>query len=297
MRYTNVGVMGCGKMAADCTQFLLNHEVDVVFVLETEESPFSSLESICSRNGILHEKTTRSRAAAFLSELDGPVVILSANNDFIFPDHIVRRGHLRIVNFHNALLPSYPGHGQSIPQWIVYNGETRHGVTWHLVNERIDAGHVLCSETFPVSGNDTALSVMMRSMRLGIALFEQYWEQFFDWRYYGMPQCDCTDRIYRSPQQNRLHKKSDIPNNGVLDPSWDFDHCLRFLRSMDYSRVQLIAPPRIAIDEGVYSIRTHRVEEGGVKAKEERDVERGSKTERIYRLQYDRGTITLYLEQ
>lgn len=296
MRYENCGVMGFGKMPADCTQILLNHHVRVKFLLETEESPFSALESFCRKNSIPYKKCSSAEGAAFLSELIEPTVILSINNNFIFPRAVVQKENLRIVNFHNALLPSYPGHGRSIPQWIVYHGETSHGVTWHLVNDRLDAGHILCSETFPVSEKDTALTLMSRSIRIGIALFERCWEQFLDSDYRGTPQAESAQTIYKSPGQNRMYRKSDIPNDGYLDPSWDFDQCLRFLRSMDYYRLQLIDPPKIAIEDGVRSIRSHRVD--GVKGNAVQGSEgKGSeKAEQTYRLHYDKGTITLYLQ-
>src|SRR3972149_4437713 len=108
-----VGIMGFGKMPADCVQILLNNRVTTNFLLETEESRFSSLEALCSRKNIPFQKTSRSQTAAFLDDLRHPTVIFSANNNFIFPEHVVGKKNLRIVNFHNAVLPSYRGHGQS----------------------------------------------------------------------------------------------------------------------------------------------------------------------------------------
>jgi len=288
--------MGFGKMPADCVQILLNNQVKVDFVLETEESPFSSLENLCSRNDIVFKKASGKEAAAFLSGLDDPSVILSINNNFLFPAPIVRKESLRIVNFHNAVLPSYPGHGQSIPRWIVYNGETQHGVTYHLVDESIDSGHILCNKTFAVLNTDTALSVMMRSIKVGIALFEQWWERFLDFGFRGIPQTDNMQRIYRSPMQNRLYRKKDIPNNGRLDPSWDFDQSVRFLRSMDYSRLQVIAPPRIELRNKIFPIKKYRVEERSRTAEEEGKKGNGGQAEQICRLNYQKGAITLYLQ-
>lgn len=297
MGYPSIGIMGFGKMPADCAQILLNHQVKVNFILETEESPFSSLEGLCSRNNIVFEKTRGKEAAAFLSGLDDPTVILSINNNFLFPSNIVRKENLRIVNFHNAVLPSYPGHGQSIPRWIVYNRETQHGVTWHLVNESIDSGNILCNKTFAVLDTDTALSVMMRSIKVGIDLFEQWWERFLDFRFRGIPQADNTQRIYRSPMQSRLYRKKDLPNNGQLDPGWDFDQSIRFLRSMDYSRLQVVVAPKIAFRHEMCSIKKYRVEKRLPSAEESGKKENVGQAEQTYRLNYDEGAITLYLQK
>ncbi|RJR30186.1 MAG: hypothetical protein C4576_34200 [Desulfobacteraceae bacterium] len=295
MGYPAVGILGFGKMAADCAQILLNQQVKVNFVLETEESPFSSLDGLCYRSAIFFERATGEKAAEFLNGLDEPTVILSINNNFLFPPHIVRKRNLRIVNFHNALLPSYRGHGQSIPRWIVYNGETRHGVTWHLVDEKIDSGNILCNKTFSVLDTDTALSVMMRSIKVGIALFEQWWKRFLDFRFQGMSQGCNRLQVYKSPLQNRLYGKKHLPNNGQLDPSWGFDQSIRFLRSMDYSRLQIIASPKIAFDNEVRSIKKYKVKRRPFPVEEEKN--RGwVRTEQIRELNYEKGVITLYLQ-
>lgn len=296
MGYPDIGIMGFGKMVADCTQILLNNEVPVNFVLETEKSRFSSFEALCCKPDILFKKTSRGEAAAFLLDLLNPTVVFSANNNFIFPGAIVGKRNLRIINFHNAVLPSYPGHGQAIPQWIVYNNEKHHGVTWHLVNEGIDAGNILCQSLFEVSAGDTATSVMIRSMKLGIALFEEWWERFLDFDFRGKPQSENPQRIYQSPDQGRLYRKADTPNNGCLDLSWNFDQSFRFLRSMDYSRLQLIAPATIELDRQTYSIKKYRVEKGPAGKKETEDREKKEGAERICRLHYDQGSIILYLQ-
>lgn len=292
-----IGILGFGKMVADCTQILLNNHVLVNFVLETEEGRFSSLEALCSRHNIPFKKPSRTEAAAFLNDLADQTVVFSANNNFIFPRRIVGKKNLRVINFHNAVLPSYPGHGQAIPQWIIYNNEKRHGVTWHLVNDQIDAGNILCQDIFEISASDTAMSVMMRSMRLGIALFDKWWESFLDSGFHGMAQAENTRRIYQSSLQNRLYKKTDIPNNGYLDLSWGFDQSFRFLRSMDYSRLQLIEPPKIVLDGEEYSIRKYKVEDAPSGKKEQGDVEKKDAAERIYRLRFDQGVLTLYLQK
>jgi len=294
MAYPAVGILGFGKMVADCAQILLNQSVKVSFVLETEESPFSSLESLCTRNSIAFERATGKKAAEFLDGLDEPTVILSINNNFLFPAQIVQKKNLRIVNFHNALLPSYRGHGQSIPRWIVYNGETRHGVTWHLIDEKIDSGNILCNKTFVILETDTALSVMVRSIKVGIALFEQWWKRFLEFRFQGMSQACSKLQIYKSPLQHRVYGKKDLPNNGQLDPSWGFDQSIRFLRSMDYSRLQIIASPKIAVDDEVRSIKKYRVKKRPFAAEEEK--KEWGQTEQIRELNYEKGVITLYLQ-
>ena len=62
----------------------------------------------------------------------GEVLIISANNEYIFPAELVKLENVTIINFHYSLLPLY--RGVNIPTWVIYNEEKYTGVTWHLCN-------------------------------------------------------------------------------------------------------------------------------------------------------------------
>ena len=54
-------------------------------------------------------------------------------------------------------LPAYAGvHAAS---WALLNGEKEHGVTWHLMSRRIDAGDILKQERFAIGSRDKAEDV------------------------------------------------------------------------------------------------------------------------------------------
>jgi hypothetical protein len=291
MRCADIGILGFGKMPADCLRILLGRNLRPAFVCETQESPFSPLRRLCEERGIHYRKTLRAETTGFLEGLSGRTVLLSINNNYLFPERVVRRDDLRIVNFHNALLPSYPGHGLIIPCWVLFNGETRHGVTWHLVDTGIDTGPVLCSDVFDVSSSDTAFSLMRRCVERGVSLFERHWESFLDFDAPGVARSNRGQDVYTHPLRHRLHKKADLPGGGVLNPAWDFEECSRFLRSLDYSPFALIPPPRIVFGDQAHIIEKYRIEEGGRSAGSRLDG-RGLDE---HPLNFDQGTIVLFL--
>ncbi len=216
----NIVIMGFGKMPADCTNILLSADVPVQCIWETEQSGLPSLQGLCARFDIPFERPSRNKTTALLNSLTAPTVVFSINNNYLFPETVLKKDNLRIINFHNSLLPSYPGHGRSTTTWAIFNGESRHGVTWHLVNAGIDDGDILCQEEFAISETDTALKVMMRAISLGTDIFSGYWEKFISPECVGRPQ---------GPGQGRMCRSNDIPNNGYIDMSWDFDLMGRFL--------------------------------------------------------------------
>jgi len=224
--------------------------VAVQNIWETEQSKFSTLEGSTKRLNIPYAKLTGEEIGAFLHPLEKPTVVFSINNNYIFPQRICRKENLRIVNFHNSLLPRYPGHGRVVPSWVIFNGESRHGVTWHLVSANIDAGDILCQADFELSENDTAQKVMMRCISLGIELFSLHWQKFISPQYRGSPQGQTHERIYG---------KNDIPNQGQIDLSWDFPTASRFLRSMDYGLFKLLPPPKVNMGNKRYVLKRYQI--------------------------------------
>lgn len=250
MTFPDIHIMGFGKMPADCAAILVKNNVSIQGIWETEKSQFSPLEGFAKRVNIPFESSGRADITNFLNSIRKPTVVFSINNNYIFPTQICQIDNIKIVNFHNSLLPCYPGHGRVIPSWIIFNGESRHGVTWHLVSADIDAGNILCQKAFDISEGDTAMKVMMRCISLGIELFSQHWREFINPQYEGNPQGKTHDRIYGS---------RDIPNHGHINVPWDFMTMSRFLRSMDYGLFKLLPPPKIDLDGSLYAVKSYRI--------------------------------------
>jgi folate-dependent phosphoribosylglycinamide formyltransferase PurN len=59
----------------------------------------------------------------------------------VLPPTVLRLARRLAINYHDALLPNYAG-GNAV-SWALLHGEIGHGVTWHEMTERIDAGGIL----------------------------------------------------------------------------------------------------------------------------------------------------------
>ena len=82
------------------------------------------------------------------------------------PDLIVLAGFMRIltpvmieafknkiINIHPSLLPKYPG--LDTHNSVVKNGDLKHGVTIHYVNEVLDGGQIIAQGEISVNANET----------------------------------------------------------------------------------------------------------------------------------------------
>ncbi len=86
--------------------------------------------------------------------------LLSIANLTILPDALLSRATKGAVNFHDGPLPRYAG--LNAPVWARLNGETEHGVTWHMIEGGIDEGDILEQVHFEISDDDTAFSLNAR---------------------------------------------------------------------------------------------------------------------------------------
>ena len=79
-----------------------------------------------------------------------------------------------IWNMHGGKIPEY--RGTNILQWAIVNGEKELGVTWHLMDEKIDHGPLLKEGTVVINDTDTAIILRDKAVQLGFELFRKLWE-------------------------------------------------------------------------------------------------------------------------
>lgn len=83
--------------------------------------------------------------------------LLSIANLDMLNDDVLRQPAKGAVNFHDGPLPRYAG--LNAPVWAKLNGETRHGITWHMMEAGADTGDILVQRMFDVADSDTALTL------------------------------------------------------------------------------------------------------------------------------------------
>ena len=170
-----------------------------------------------------------------------PDVIFNINSFSILRQPILSVPSVGVINFHNGPLPRYAG--MNIPTWAIWNGELTHGVTWHFVTETIDGGNILCQKSFPIKGDETAASLMFKCIVEGTRVFDQAFNLIVAGENTGSPQSGT--RTYFS--------RTNIPNDGYIDPGWDTETMQRFLRAFDYRPFPSAGPcPRVRTAAGYF---------------------------------------------
>jgi len=198
-------VIGNDKIAVDCLRLLDRRNVRPALVVHADDggSGGKRLASYCEKSGVdrcsatgLDESTVARITAT------RPDLILNISSFWIIREPLLSLPTRGIVNFHNGPLPHY--RGVNIPSWAIIRGEKQHGVTWHWVEEGIDAGDIIAQRHFAVTDDDTALSLTFRCIVEGTELFDECIDDLL------------ADRAPRRPQlgEGSYFSLRDIPNGG-----------------------------------------------------------------------------------
>ena len=249
MKRKNVIVIGSGKVAAGCIGILAS-KAAAVSVIETEQQALSCVRMVSNNLKLSYRSMTDfQQLTGYLKAIRKNTLVVSANNNYLFPTEILAKKNLCIVNFHNALLPAYPG--RNAPTWVIFDGEDKTGVTWHFVGNGVDTGDILAQRSIPIGPDVTALELVRSCMDEGIQSFDAI--------------CDGLLKGEIEPQQQDLslrrnyHRSWEVPNQGFLDMSWPLTKAHSFLRSLDYGRIPVLPLPRVFWAGKTYVVKKYQL--------------------------------------
>ncbi|MGQ0565320.1 MAG: MupA/Atu3671 family FMN-dependent luciferase-like monooxygenase [Gemmobacter sp.] len=150
--------------------------------------------------------------------------VLSVANLVMVPDAVLALARHGGVNFHDGPLPRYAG--LNAPVWALLNGETRHGITWHLMTAGVDEGAILAQSMFDIGPEETALTLNTRCFEAAVDSFPALMAALEA----GAPDRRAQDRGLRSE-----YRRSDRPAAaGRLDFAQPADRVAALVRALDH---------------------------------------------------------------
>lgn len=141
---------GNGTNAERIAEYFRDSELGQVSLILTN-SPRAGVLKRAERLGIpsriMSSKVYNDGAAmlALLQEAEADLIVAAGYLKLI-PEEVVLYYRGAIVNVHPSLLPAYGGkgmYGMRVHEAVIAAGETRSGITIHLVDERYDEGEIL----------------------------------------------------------------------------------------------------------------------------------------------------------
>jgi methionyl-tRNA formyltransferase len=145
-------------------------DLGLVLLRAQEGGWHNAIASFCAGRGIAcraYDRLDDPAIPAAIAECR-PDLLVSVHNPDILPDRLLRTAALAI-NYHPAPLPRFAGlHPFS---WALLHGETRYGVTWHVLTPKIDAGDIVAQAHFPIEPSWNVVELIRRCAAPGCELF------------------------------------------------------------------------------------------------------------------------------
>ncbi|MDE5937959.1 MAG: hypothetical protein K2H37_02610 [Lachnospiraceae bacterium] len=234
--FTRIVVIGYGKAAGEVLKYIHDRRADYGYELafiEHEPHALSITGQICRERGIPFASMPDKRELAdYLAEIQEKTLIVSASNNFLFPAALVEKENITIINFHNALLPDYPG--RNAPSWVIYRGEERTGITWHYVTAGVDEGNIIIQKSCEIGSDTKAYELTERLMDLAC---EGFYECFD-----GVMQENVKAKPQEMQPGRRMYRSTEIPGDGFLNLAEEPEKLYRLLRSVDYGKSGIFPP-------------------------------------------------------
>ncbi|WP_353473837.1 LLM class flavin-dependent oxidoreductase [Salipiger sp. H15] len=178
--------------------------------------------------------------------------LLSISNLGIIPADVLALPAKGAVNFHDGPLPRHAG--LNAPVWALIEGETRHGITWHMIEGGVDEGDILVSRGFDISASDTALTLNAKAFEAAIDSFDEVIEQL-------------ASGLRRLPQdlsQRSYHALADRPSgHGLLDFTRPAPELARLVRALDHGGyANPLSAPKVRAGNRLWIVAEAREAEG-----------------------------------
>lgn len=224
----NCIIIGNGMMAMDCYKQLVAKDWKVKYIISSpgEDAKGTSFQKFLSKANIDFKSTEKINSDIDfekLSTMDIDVVF-TVNSYKMIKEPWFSIPKMGIINFHNSILPNYKG--VNIPYWVIQNGEEKHGVTWHFINEKLDEGRIILQDSFELHGKETAAQVSNSCIKLGLKIFPQVIDKVKDIK---------NQQGLKSIGEGSCYFHKDRPlNDGIIDFQKDYQTIDRLVRGLNF---------------------------------------------------------------
>jgi methionyl-tRNA formyltransferase len=234
-------LIGEGSLPIRCAEILLQHDHQILAVISADAELCQWAEQ--HKLPVYHPNDD-------LLSLMTPQphdYLFSIVNRNLIPNEVLALPQHLAINYHDAPLPNYAGvHATS---WAIMNREVKHGITWHVMTERVDAGDILKQHFVEIAPHDTALTLNAKCYEAAIAAFRELIDEL----------AAAPDQITPVPQNLALrtyfgrHKRP--PAGGVI--SWqqsaeEIDALRRALTFGPYPNA--LGLPKLAVGEALFIV-------------------------------------------
>ena len=244
----NIIVVGSGIVAVDCIKLLRDLVSGNIYVFEKQINNMSILKLQVSTLSNVHYDIIDEEIEMKILKLNASL-IFSINNIFLFRDKIIDT-HC-IINYHNSLLPKHPG--RNAESWCIYEDDEYSGITWHIVERKVDKGKIIYQEAVKLNKEMTPIKLLKLQNNIAIKSFIKIINDIFNKQQLKLYEKKKIKNI-------KFHFSKERPNNGFLNILWNAEQISRFLRAMDYGFLYTLGRPKVYLDNVIFTFDKYKIE-------------------------------------
>lgn len=230
--YEKIIVIGYGKIAGEVIRYVYRRRKEYSYTveyIEHETGAFYSATKICNELGIsfCQIRDKRELEQYFLNK-EGRCLVISAGSNYLFSEKITEASRYTLINFHNALLPKFPG--RNAPSWAIFENEQETGITWHYVTKHVDAGDIIIQKKCRITPDERAYELTEKLMQLAFEGFTEKFDEIVE------------NRVTARKQQigkRKLYKSADIPGMCRFCMEDPPEYIYRLLRAVDFGKAAI----------------------------------------------------------
>jgi len=209
----------------------------------------SAVVTDCSETGLWCAKHGVARVpegAGLLERLSGAAgvdYLFSVVNHAILPGEVLRLPRRAAINYHDSLLPEHAGFNAT--SWVILDGKSHHGITWHVMSEAVDGGRILSQVPIEIGSDDTAFTLSAKCGQAAVMAFEQLLPTFDAGELSGSPQA----------KGGSFHRRSERLDVAVLDFGCPASELHAEVRALTFaSEDNWMSTPKVRLGQGYYTV-------------------------------------------
>ena len=166
-----------------CKDNIINGSVDIVIsnnpdAYGIQRAKNHSLDYKIIDNNKFETREDFDRALVEELKYSNPDLIVLAGFMRILTPVVIEAFKNKIINIHPSLLPKYPG--LDTHNSVIKNGDLKHGVKIHFVNEVLDGGQIIAQGELSVNPNETEKQLKRRIHSIEHILLPKIVSKFAD---------------------------------------------------------------------------------------------------------------------
>ncbi|MBX9703372.1 MAG: amino acid adenylation domain-containing protein [Silvanigrellaceae bacterium] len=236
-------IIGDDNITLECANIILARNHELLGLI----SPSEKIKKWCTTNSIPYIENVKQ----FEKKHGGKKFdfLFSIVNSEILSKKLLNLPRYYAINYHNSPLPKYAG--LYATTWAILNGEKQHAISWHIMDEMVDAGDILKQPSFPIDDFETALSLNLKCYEQAVDSFSELVDELA---------ANTTIPVKQNLSCRSYYGLKDkMTNFGFI--SWDkssddIDRLCRSLTFGNYSN-QLVVP-KIMINGEIFVVKSHK---------------------------------------